>query len=51
MWENSNVKLVAAERRWNDLASEPNYHTTKFLIEKLLAIEMSKTQILLNNLI
>ena len=30
------IKLVATERRRNYLVSEPNYHTTKFL----LAIEM-----------
>ena len=28
--------------------SEPNYHTTKFSIENLLAIEMQKTQIFMN---
>ena len=28
--------------------SEPNYHTTKFSIENLLAIEMRKIQILMN---
>ena len=28
--------------------SEPNYHTTKFFTENLLAIEMRKTQILIN---
>ena len=39
-----NIKLVTAERRRNYLASEPNYHTT----ENLLAIEMRKTQILMN---
>ena len=36
------IKLVAAEKRRNYLVSEPNYHTTKFLSEKLLAIEMKK---------
>ena len=28
--------------------SEPNYHTTKFFTENLLAIEMKKTEILMN---
>ena len=28
--------------------SEPNYHTTKFFTDNLLAIEMKKTQILMN---
>ena len=43
-----NIKLVTTERRRNYLVSEPNYHTTKFFIENLLAIEMRKTQILMN---
>ena len=42
-----NIKLVTTEKR-NYLASEPNYHTTKFCTENLLAIEMRKTQILMN---
>ena len=41
-------KLVATERRSNYLASEPNYHTTKFFTEHLLAIGMEKTEILQN---
>ena len=28
--------------------SEPNYHSTKFFTENLLAIEMRKTQIFMN---
>ena len=42
------VKLVSTERRRNYLVSEPTYHSTKFFIENLLAIEMRKTQILMN---
>ena len=42
------IKLVTAERRRNYLVSEPNYHTTKFLTEHLLAIEMKKMQIIMN---
>ena len=42
------IKLVTIERRRNYLVSELNYHTTKFFTESLLAIEMRKTQILLN---
>ena len=44
-----NIKLVIIERRKNYLVSEPNYHTTKFFTENLLAIEMRNTQILLNS--
>ena len=46
-----NIKLAATERRRNYLVSEPNYHTTKFFTENLLAIEMRKTQILINKLV
>ena len=44
-----NIKLVIKERRRNYLVSEPNYHTAKFSTENLLATEMRKTQILMNN--
>ena len=43
-----NIKLVTTKRRRNYLVSETNYHTTKFFTEHLLAIEMTKTQILMN---
>ena len=41
-------KLVITERRRNYLVPEPNYHTTKFFMENLLALEMKKTEILMN---
>ena len=41
-------KLLKTDRRRNYLVSELNYHTTKFFTENLLAIEMKKTQILMN---
>ena len=37
------IKLVTTERRRNYYASEPNYHTTKFFTENLLAMEMKQT--------
>ena len=37
-----NIKLGTTERRRNYLVSEPNYHTTKFFTENLLATEMRK---------
>ena len=43
-----NIKLVTTERRRNYLVLEPNYHTTKFFTENLLAIEMKRIQILMN---
>ena len=37
------IKLVTTDKRRNQLMSEPNYHTTKWFSENLLAIEMKKT--------
>ena len=31
------IKLVATERRRNYLVLEPNYHTTKFFIKKIIS--------------
>ena len=45
------IKLITTERRRNYLVSEPNYHTTKLFKEHLLAIEMKKTEILMNKLV
>ena len=42
------IKLVTTERRRNCLVSKPNYHTTKFFTENLLAIEIKKMRILIN---
>ena len=46
--QNRNIKLVTTERRIIYLVSKPNYHTTKFSIENLLAMRNGKTQILMN---
>ena len=35
------IKLVTANK-WNQLVSQPNYHTTKYFSEDLLATEMKK---------
>ena len=42
------IKLAITKRRRNYLVSKPNYHTTKFVTEHLLEIEIRKTQILMN---
>ena len=42
------VKLVTADKRRNQLVSEPNYHTTKWFSEIVLAIEMKKTKVKMN---
>ena len=36
------IKLVKTDRWRNYLVSDPNYHTTEFFTENLLAIEMKK---------
>ena len=49
--KHGDIKLVATETRRNCLVSEPNFHTTRFLTENLLAIGMRKTEILMNELV
>ena len=46
--KHTDIELVTTERRRNYLVSEPNYHTKKFFIEHLLAIQIKKTEILIN---
>ena len=42
------IKLVTTETRRNYLVSEPNFHTTKFFTEIVLAIQTKKAEILKN---
>ena len=42
------IKLVTTDKRRNQLVSEPNYHATKYFSENLLAIEMKKIKIKMN---
>ena len=42
------IKFVTTDKRRNQLASEPNYHTTKYFSENLMAIEMKKTKVKMN---
>ena len=42
------IKLVTTDKRKNQLTSEPNYHTSKYFSENLLAIEMKKTKVKMN---
>ena len=44
-----NIRLVTTDKRRNQLVSEPNYHTTKWFTECLLAIEMKKIKVKVNN--
>ena len=39
------IKLVTTDKKRNHLVSEPNYPTTKYFSENLLAIEMKKTKV------
>ena len=43
------IKLVTTDEKRNKLVSEPNYHTTKCFSENVLAIEMKKTKVKMNN--
>ena len=42
------IKLVTAEYERNKLASEPNYHSTKYMSKQLLVMEMKKTEVKIN---
>ena len=42
------IKLVTTDKRRNQLASEPNYHTSEYFSENLMAIEIKKTKVKMN---
>ena len=44
-----NIELVKTDGKRNKLISEPNYNTTKRFSKNLLAIEMKKTKVKINN--
>ena len=39
------IKLVTTDKRRNQLVSEPNYHTTKWFSDGLIAIELKKIKV------
>ena len=39
------IKLVTTDKRRNQLASEPNYHTAKYFSENVIAIEIKKKKL------
>ena len=43
------IKLVTTNKRRNQLVSEPNYQTTKWFLKDLLALEMKKKKVKMNN--
>ena len=45
------IKLVTTDKRRSQLVSEPNYHTTKYFSENIIAIEMKQTKVKMNKLI
>ena len=46
--KHSDIKLVTRDKRRNQLASEHNYHTTKYLSKNLMTIKMKKTKVKMN---
>ena len=46
--KNKDIKLVTTDKRRNQLVSEPNYCTSKYFSENLMAIEMKKTKVKMN---
>ena len=42
------IKLVTTNKRRNQLASGPNYHTKKYFSKDLMPLEMKKTKIKMN---
>ena len=45
------IKLVATNKQRSRLASEPNYHSTKYISKDLLIMEMKKVEVKMNKLI
>ena len=45
------IKLVTTDRRRKQLASEPNYQTTKHFLENLTTMEMKKPKVKMNKTI
>ena len=48
MRKHRDIKFVTTKGTRNYLVPEPNFHTTKIFSDNLLAIEMKKTQMLMN---
>ena len=42
------IRLVTTDKRRRILASEPNYHSTKYLSKDLLIMEMNKVEVKMN---
>ena len=46
--KHGDIKLVKTDKRRNQLVSEPNYHTTKYFSENVLAIETKEANVKMN---
>ena len=42
------IKIVTTDKRRSVLASEPNYHSTKYISKDLLIMEMKKAEVKIN---
>ena len=42
------IKLVTINKQRNQFASEPNYHSTKYISENLVIMKMKKTEVKMN---
>ena len=45
------IKIITMDKRRSILASEPNYHSTKYISKDLLIMEMKKTEVKMNKTI
>ena len=43
------IKIVTIDKRRSILASEPNYHSTKYISKDVLIMEMKKVEVKMNN--
>ena len=42
------IRIVTTDKRRSMLASESNYHSTKYISKVLLIMEMKKTEVVMN---
>ena len=45
VWNHRDIKFVATNKRRSTLALDLNYHTTDYFSEKLIVIEINKTNV------
>ena len=48
VWNHRDIKLVATNNQQSKFASEPNYYSTKYILEDLLIMEMKKAEVKMN---